>query len=310
MNPRGADGAGRADGTGGVALQAPGGHRWTLLASIPPAPRASLLWVPALGVGARHYLPFAAALAARGIATFLHEWRGHGSSSLRAGADRDWGYRALLLDDLPASEAAVAAALPGLPRLLGGHSLGGQLACCRLALAPGAASGLWLVASGAPYWRAFPRRQRWWLPMVYRFLPWLADRCGALPGRRIGFGGREARGVMHDWARTALSGRYAADGIDQDLDAGLRRVDVDVRAVVLARDWLAPESSLRFLLGKLPRSEARVRRLDARALGVVADHFAWLQRPDAVAAALCDDARRAGAPLSGGRPPAAAPRGS
>src|SRR3546814_668932 len=86
----------------------------------------------------------------------------------------------------------------------------GQLACCRLALDPHAASVLWLVASGAPYWRAFPPRTRWWLPLVYRFLPWLADACGALPGRRIGFGGNEARGLIRDWSRTALSGRYAA----------------------------------------------------------------------------------------------------
>src|SRR3546814_5672956 len=68
-----------------------------------------------------------------------------------------------------------------LPRVIGGHSLGGQLACCRLALDPQAASAVWLVASGAPYWRAFPPRTRWWLPLVYRFLPWLADACGALP---------------------------------------------------------------------------------------------------------------------------------
>src|SRR3546814_2481627 len=96
-------------------------------------------------------------------------------------------------------------------RVIGGHSLGGQLACCRLALDPQAASAVWLVASGAPYWRAFPPRPRWWLPLVYRFLPWLADACGALPGRRIGFGGNEARGLIRDWSPPALSGRYAAN---------------------------------------------------------------------------------------------------
>src|SRR5690606_19272605 len=200
------------------------GHGWRLLGRMPASPSASLLWLPALGVAARHYLPFAEALAAEGVAVFLHEWRGHGSSSLRADRSTDWGYRALLLEDLPASEAAVDAALPGVPRIVGGHSIGGQLACCRLALAPRSATALWLVASGAPYWRAFPWRQRWWLPLVYRFLPWLADRRGALPGRRIRFGGQEARGVMRDWARTALSGRYAGAGIAVDIEAGLRAV--------------------------------------------------------------------------------------
>ena len=269
-----------------IPCRAGDGHRWILQARVPEAPVAALLWLPALGVAARHYLPFAEALAAHGIAVFVHEWRGHGSSSLRAGHDTDWGYRALLLDDLPVSEQAIDAALPEASRILGGHSIGGQLACCRLALAPGSAGRLWLVASGAPYWGAFPLRQRWWLPMVYRFLPWLADRCGALPGRRIGFGGQEARGVMRDWARTALSGRYAGAGIVVDLEAGMRRVEGSARAVVFPDDWLAPASSLRFLLAKLPRMSATVQVLDAGALGVPADHFSWLRQPQAVARAL------------------------
>ena len=89
-----------------IPVEAGDGHRWNLHARIPEAPVATLLWLPALGVAARHYLPLAEALAAGGVATFLHEWRGHGSSTLRAGHDTNWGYRDLLLGDLPASEAA------------------------------------------------------------------------------------------------------------------------------------------------------------------------------------------------------------
>jgi predicted alpha/beta hydrolase len=276
--------------TGIRALELPvaaaDGHRWTLAARIPAAPTAALLWLPALGVAAKHYLPFAEAMASRGVACFVHEWRGAGTSTLRARHDCDWGYRELLALDLPASEAALGHALTGIARIHGGHSLGGQLACCRLALAPDAAQALWLVASGAPYWRAFPPRTRWWLPMVYRFLPWLADRAGALPGRRIGFGGQEARGVMRDWARTALSGRYAARGVATDLEAALHKVRAEACAIVLADDWLAPESSLRFLLSKMPAVEPQILRLDATGLGTDPDHFAWLGEPDAVAAAL------------------------
>ncbi|MFP5373657.1 MAG: alpha/beta fold hydrolase [Gammaproteobacteria bacterium] len=279
-----------------LAVAAGDGHRWAMPARIPAAPTAALLWLPALGVAAKHYLPFAEALASRGVACFLHEWRGAGSSTVRAGRGCDWGYRELLEHDLPAAEAAVDRALPGVARILGGHSLGGQLACCRLALAPESAHTLWLVASGAPYWRAFPARTRWWLPMAYRFLPWLADRVGALPGRRIGFGGREARGVIGDWARTALSGRYAARGVATDLEAALRRLRIGTRAVVFADDWLAPESSLRFLLSKMPAAATRILRLDAAALGTRPDHFSWLARPQAVVAALTARDRGGSAP--------------
>lgn len=261
------------------------GHRAELQARIPDAASASLLWLPGMGLAARHFLPFAEAMAARGIATFVHEWRGNGSSSLRASRAADWGYRELLAD-IAASEEAVDAALPGLPRLLGGHSLGGQLACCRVAQAPDAARALWLVGSGSPYWRAFPAPTRWWLPGAYRFLDWLARRNGALPGKRIGFGGNEARGVIGDWSRSALSGRYAARGLDVDLDAGMAGFGGEVRGIVLADDWLAPASSLAFLLGKLHGARVGVDVVDAATLGAAADHYAWMKHPDAIAARL------------------------
>ena len=265
------------------------GHEAMLIARIPDSPRRALLWLPALGVAAKHYIPFAEALAERGVAVFLHEWRGNGSSNQRAGRDCDWGYRELFAD-IAASEATMQAHANDLPRILGGHSLGGQLACCSLALAPQRARALWLVASGAPYWRSFPAPTRWWLPLAYRFLPWLADRRGALPGRRVGFGGNEARGVIRDWSRSALAGRYAAVGMDFDFERGFAAVDVDARAVVMAEDWLAPPGSLRFLLGKMPATTARIDMLDAAAAGARADHFGWLKAPGAVVECLLRDA--------------------
>lgn len=273
-----------------IALQVHDGHRYEVIARVPPAPHASLLWLPAMGVAAKHYLPFADALAARGIAVFLHEWRGIGSSSLRAGRSVDWGYRTLLQDDIACSAAAARSNLPDILHLLGGHSLGGQLACCHLALEPTAFSGLWLVASGAPYWRAFPPKQRFGLPLVYRFLAWLARTNGVLPGRRLGFGGNEAREVIADWSRSGLSGRYGATGLDLDLDAALAHVEVPVRAACLASDWLGPESSLRFLLSKLSSDDVTIARFDATQLGVAADHFSWMRRPDAIADWLANDA--------------------
>lgn len=270
----------------GIPLTAADGHRFRLLLRTPAEPIAALLWLPALGIAARHYLPFAEALAARGVAVFLHEWRGHGTSSQRAGRDSDWGYRELLTYDLPTGVEHLRQQFPTLPKIIGGHSLGGQLAACLLALQPQTAERLWLVASGSPYWRVFPRPRAWLLPLTYRFLPWLADRNGSLPGRSIGFGGKEARGVMRDWARTGLSGRYAGKHMETDLEDALAGVQADIDAVLLADDWLAPRASLDFLDGKMRPGEVRVETLAADDLGERADHFAWMKRPDAVAAAL------------------------
>lgn len=267
-------------------LQSQDGHAYTLIARIPAHPSSALLWVPALGVAARHYLPFAEALAARGVAVFVHEWRGNGSSSLRANRGTDWRYRELLGTDLPLSHATLRTRLPGIPHRIGGHSLGGQLAACHAGQVPDAFISLWLVGSGTPYWRTFPGPRGYALPFFYQFAPWLARACGALPGRRLGFGGDEARGLIADWARVGLSGRYRAAGWPVDLEAGMRQVHAPVRGVLFDEDWLAPESSLRALMAKLPNSPAAVTVLHHAALGTRADHFAWMKRPQAVVDAL------------------------
>jgi len=286
--------------TGPIAIDTPlaaaDGHRWILLARQPPVARAQLLWLPALGVGARHYLPFAEALAAHGIAVHLHEWRGNGSSSMRPSRAQDWGYRELLELDLPVSLHALQATGTAAPLLLGGHSLGGQLACCFAGQHPQAFAGLWLVAAGTPYWRTFPAPRRWLLPLVYRFLPWLARRQGVLHGRRLGFGGTEARGLIADWARVGLTNRYAAAGMDRDLEDGLGRVRVPACGVVLDDDWLAPAASMQALLDKMTHAPSRILELDRSRLQAKADHFSWMGQPATLAAMLAAVAPAGNAP--------------
>jgi len=261
------------------------GHAFELIACTPTAPaRAHLLWVPALGVAARNYQPLADALAAHGVAVYLHERRGKGSSTLRASRTHDWGYHALM-QDLQASLAALPMDT-GLPLLLGGHSLGGQLACCLAALHPRRVSQLWLVASGTPYWRHFPPPRGWLLPLAYRVMDLLSRWRGTLPGRQLGFAGTEARSVIHDWTRVGLHGRYAAPGLGVDLERALHAVTAPITGVLFTDDWYAPESSLRALLEKMPAAAHDISRIDTHALGARADHFAWMQSPAIVAERL------------------------
>lgn len=263
-------------------------HHWQVLVADAASPRRVLVWLPALGVPARHYEVFAQALAARGTAVIVHEWRGMGSSSLRASRHIDWGYRELLSVDVAATRERAGQLFPSVEQVIGGHSLGGQLASLTLALQPDSAAELWLVASGSPWHRVFPDHFRLWLPAAYRLLRALAVAFGALPGRRIGFGGQEARGVINDWHRTGLTGQYAARALG-DLEPGLRKVQARVRAVLLAQDWLAPRTSLDYLLSKMRPARTDIAMLDAAALGARADHFAWMRTPAAVVAALASD---------------------
>lgn len=247
------------------------------------APRRWLYWLPAMGVPARHYLPFAEALAACGIGVALHEWRGIGSSDRRAGRTQDWGYLALLQQDLPAGLAAAQAAWPQAPGLLGGHSLGGQLACMYAGLHSTQVAGLVLVASGAPYWKNF--RHAWLIGAAYVAAPMLAALFGHFPGRRIGFGGNEAHGVIRDWARSGRTGRYAPDGMG-DPETGMAALAVPALALRLRDDWLGPSASLEWLLGKFPRADVTRGVLGPDELHGPADHFSWMKTPQPVAARI------------------------
>lgn len=270
-----------------LPLRAADGAGCELIVVAPAQPRTGLLWLPALGVAARHYLPLAAELARQGVAVALHEWRGLGSSDRRAGRRCDWGYRELLTLDIPASHAAAASACPGLPWLLGGHSLGAQLAALAAARTPAMAMGLVAVASGVPDWRAFP--PRWRLPLrgLYFGAPLLARLYGHYPGRRLGFAGNEARGVIADWAASGARGRYAARGLDDDLQAALAALRLPVLGLRLADDRMVPPASLAGLLACMPHAVRESQVLAAAEFAATRiGHFGWLATPGPIAARI------------------------
>lgn len=271
-----------------VPVVARDGARFELLLVAPDTPPRQLLyWLPALGVPARHYLPLATALAARGVAVALHEWRGIGSSDRRAGRRCDWAYRDLLESDMPAGVAAARGHWPRALCLIGGHSLGGQLSCLHASLHPDELTGIVLVASGAPYWRRFRRGAL--IGLAYVLAPWLARLCGHLPGRRIGFGGNEACGVIADWARSGRSGRYAATGMAVDFELRMAQLALPVLALRLRDDWLGPRASLAWLLGKMPRAAHTVAVIGRDDLaGQAADHFTWMKYPQSIATQIAD----------------------
>jgi predicted alpha/beta hydrolase len=266
-----------------IPVSSADGARFELLCCLPSGGWTRLLyWVPAMGMPARHYLPLAQALAARGVATVLHEWRGVGSSDRRANRRCSWSYRELLEYDLAAGMQAVGERWPQASCMVGGHSLGGQLGVLFASLHPHSFEGLVLVASGSPYWRRF--RHGSLISLAYRTAPLLARGIGYLPGRRLGFAGNEAHGVIADWARSGLSGRYAAQGMAVDFEGRLGALVIPALALRLHDDWMVPPASLDWLLRKLGAAPQTVRVITQTDLdGTLADHFAWMKAPGSIA---------------------------
>jgi predicted alpha/beta hydrolase len=254
-------------------------HEFDLAILRPASARVGVLWLPALGVPAAKYAGFAAALAADGVAIALHEMRGNASSNLRAGNDCDWGY-AELLEDIVASREGLAETEPDIQWTIGGHSIGAQLAALGMAQSPERYAGLAIVGSGQPWWRTFSLPHRPFMLAALLGFRVAARVFGYFPGDRLGFAGREARGVMREWSRSGLRGRYQVERLAPDFESLLQRITAPVFAVGFTEDRYVPAQSLTHLLRKMPRAPLTRAAVSASEFARGrAGHFDWMRDP-------------------------------
>ncbi len=244
----------------------------------PEAPRAAVVCLPALGVPAAYYEPLAAALADRGVAAVTVDLRGNGRSSVRPRRGVDFGY-AVLVQDAAGAVRAVRRRF-GLRTFLLGHSLGGHVGAMLAGTAPDLLDGLLLVACGTPYWRRFPTRTGVQILGLAHLARLTAALLGYFPGRRIGFGGREAAQLITEWSRLARRGQFDVAGLDAE--RACRGVRVRTLAVSIAGDDMAPGSAVDHLAGKLAGAPVRREHVEAAADGRPLDHFRWARSPQAV----------------------------
>lgn len=250
-------------------------------------PRAAFLLMPALGIQARLYTALAGQLAAGGCSVAVLEQRGHGRSELRVQRGARWGIAEFLDQDIPAAAGWLRRQAPGLPLLLGGHSLGGHLGTLYAGQHPDVPAGIVHVATPMPYPGDFPPRLAWQLRAlcalvsVFRLVP------GYFPGDRIGFGGRDTLQLMRDWRDWALTGRYDFDGRTGLHDA-VGRYRGPVLSVALEEDDYLTPAAVEHALSAF--TNARVTRvtLGAAEQGEFLGHFRWARQPDGVARAILE----------------------
>ncbi len=279
------DGSAAALAVSTIRVRSPDGAETTCTILAPALPpRAAVLCLPAMGMAARHYAGLARALAAHGLCAVTLDWRGIGSSSLRAARHVDFGYHERVHLDLPAAIAAMREHRPGTPLFLLGHSVGAHVSALHESLHPGSVAGLVFAAAGTSYYRCWPLRGGISLLLFAQLARWIPPLLGYFPGRALGVFGREARTQMREWATLTERGRFAVTGSAVDCERALATVRLPLLSLSFAGDDFAPPNAAAHLLAKLPGAQVTRRTFTAGDLGAPRlDHFAWLDHPAAVA---------------------------
>jgi predicted alpha/beta hydrolase len=256
-----------------------------LRAHNPAAP--VFLCLPAMGVAAAYYTGFGEALRNSGVHVVISDLRGIGSSSMRASRACDFGYREILVHDLPALVAAVRERFPASPRFLFGHSLGGQLWSLYLAANPGAADGIVNIATCNVHYTGWPRPARYGVLATALWFRFLGETLGYVPAGRFGFAGDEAKTLIEDWSNNCLKGTYVLANDALDYEGALRSLQKPVLSLSLEGDRLAPRQATDSLVAKMESANVTRRHLSLAELGLArGSHFSWCKRPAAVVGAI------------------------
>lgn len=263
-----------------VKITAQDGHMFDLTVYAAQANAPVLLIGPAMGTPARIYAPLAEAFAAQGLNVAVIELRGIGSSSLRAGKRVDYGYRHLVEQDWLAACAVLRQRFSGSPLFLFGHSLGGQVAVLHAASQPDIA-GVIIVAAGSVYHRGWTGTKRLGILAFTQFAGALSGLVGYFPGKRVGFGGTEAKTLMQEWARLGRTGRFTLRG-GADYEAALAQSRVPVLGLSFEHDSFAPHRAQKLLLGKLAQAQVTHLPLSEKETGMRLDHYNWIKRSEPV----------------------------
>ena len=244
---------------------------------------AAAVIIPAMGMPARHYDGLASALVAAGRHAVIVELPGCGDSPVTITRDTNIGYQQLLDVEVGTSVSFVERRWPSTPRVLVGHSLGGQLALLYAAANGDRIDAVALPVAGTIHWRAYPLVTGLGILAFTQFARAVATVAGVFPGDRLGFGGRQPRQLIHDWARTAITGRWRPAGTTVDYHQLLAALHLPVLSITLGGDHFAPPGAATALTSPLPGQHVEHVHLSANQMQGPTDHLGWLKAPEQVA---------------------------
>jgi len=241
-----------------------------------------ILILPAMGVKASYYEPFANNLMAQGISTMSVDLRGLGSYSIRPSNKVNFGYLEMITD-LKVVVDTIKSKYPSREIFGLGHSLGGQIAALAQAKYTNLFSGLILTAANSVYYKTWSGKQRYFNRIGYSVFPLLSRLLGYFPGDKVGFGGKAAKTQVIDWAHVGRTGSYKVIGDDLDYEKALKQVKIPILAVYIEGDWLSPKAAIRHLYEKFsPDASVTNYTLTRAETGVNLNHFNWVKHGDGI----------------------------
>jgi predicted alpha/beta hydrolase len=220
----------------------------------------------AMGVRQDFYAAFAQWLAGQGWRVTTFDYRGSGDSA----PERLRGYQADLFDWTRDYEAAIdhaAAALPGAPLYLLGHSLGAQLP--GLLRNQDKVSGLLSVAAGSGYWREnAPQLKRTVLYFWFVLVPLATRLFGYFPGRKLRKVGNLPAGVVLQWRRWCLNPRYSVGAEGEPARRAYASARFPVLALSITDDELMTLQGTHSLVSLYENAPKQVERIAPQELAV------------------------------------------
>lgn len=137
------------------------------------------------------------------------------------------------------------------------------------------------------YYRNWRGRSRAFVRLATLVFPVAGFILGYVPGDRLGFGGTEARSLMRDWSRNAMTARYELIGSAVDYESALGKLEIELLTVNIDGDDMAPPNAVDFMFEKAP--QARGVRVEAKlSENKSGAHVRWARDPASVVRAVAD----------------------
>ena len=141
-----------------------------------------------------------------------------------------------------------------------------------------------LIATGSAWYGGFSGFRRVRNLILSQAIALIARCIGYWPGELLGFGGRQSRVLMHDWAAQVRTGHYRAKGSFLDYEAAMSNVRVNVHIIEIEGDMLAPPGCVDHLSRKIPNANVTRWRYSQEMSGTTTlNHFSWARQSPGLA---------------------------